>query len=497
MSPLPAVVCSTAAVRAADRYAIHVLGIPGYTLMSRAGESALAHLRRQWPLARRLLVLAGSGNNGGDAYVLARLARAAGLEVTLAAPAGAPVGGDAALAHRDWQAAGGAATAWDASLLPSAEVIVDGLFGTGLARMLEADLLGVVLAINHSGRPVLALDTPSGLDTDTGLVRGAAVRAVLTVTFVGLKPGFFLGDGPEYVGRLVCDELGIPAEAFAAAPPLLRRVVDADLRRLLPHRTRTAHKGTHGRVLIIGGGAGMPGAVRLAGEAALRAGAGLVTVATWPAHAAALAAGRPELICLAAEDPASLTAAFAAADVVAVGPGLGRSVWAEQLVEAAFRCGRPLVVDADALNVLAARPQRGPHWCLTPHPGEAARLLGVDTESIQADRLGATAKLVARYGGVVVLKGAGTLVGHADGVPWVCERGNPGMAAAGMGDALTGVIAAILAQQADPAAMLAVAAAVGVQVHATAGDLAARGGERGMLASDLISYLPACVNPAH
>jgi len=496
MNPLPLLVHSTAAVRAADQYAIQMLGIPGYTLMTRAGESALAHLRREWPLARRLLVVAGPGNNGGDAYVVARLARAAGLEVRLVAPAGVPVAGDASRAHGDWQAEGGAAVDWDASQLAAADVVVDGLLGTGLARTLDGRLLEVVAAINASGRPVLALDTPSGLDADTGLPRGAAVRAALTVTFVGLKPGFFIGEGPAYVGRLECDGLGVPAEAFADAAPVLRRLADADLRRLLPRRVRTAHKGTHGRVLIIGGGPGMPGAVRLAGEAALRAGAGLVTVATWPAHAAAVAAGRPELICLGAEDPASLTAAFAAADVVAVGPGLGRSVWAEHLVEAAFRCGRPLVVDADALNVLAARPQRGPAWCLTPHPGEAARLLGLEPDVVQADRLGALAKLVAAYGGVAVLKGAGTLVGDAHGVPWVCERGNPGMATAGMGDVLTGVIAAILAQQPDPAAALAAAAAVGVAVHATAGDLAAGGGERGLLASDVIACLPACVNPA-
>lgn len=496
MSPLPTFVCSTAAVRGADRYAIDVLGIPGRALMQRAGEGALAQLRRQWPLARRLVIVAGSGNNGGDAYVVARLARASGLEVTLFAPAGACTGAGA-LAERDWLGSGGGVAPWDASSLATAEVIVDGLLGTGLTRPLEGRLLEVVEAVNASGRPVLALDTPSGLDADTGLARGAAVRAALTVTFVGLKPGFFLGDGPDYVGHLLCDDLGVPAAALGEAPPVLRRLADADLYRVLPRRTRTAHKGTHGRVLIIGGGAGMPGAVRLAGEAALRAGAGLVTVATWPAHAAAVASGRPELICLAAEDPASLTAAFAAADVVAVGPGLGRSNWADHLVEAAFRCGKPLVVDADALNVLANRPQHGPHWCLTPHPGEAARLLGIEPAAIQADRLGALHRLVARYGGVVVLKGAGTLVGEANGAPWVCDRGNPGMAAAGMGDALTGVIAAILAQQPNPAAALASAAAVGVYVHASAGDLAARGGERGILASDLIACLPACVNPAN
>ncbi len=240
----------------------------------------------------------------------------------------------------------------------------------------------------------------------------------------------------------------------------------------------------------------MPGAVRLAGEAALRAGAGLVTVATWPAHAAALAAGRPELICLAVESAADLAAR---ARRRRRGRGRSRASAAragrEDLLAAVFAAGKPLIVDADALNLLAARPSSCAHWCLTPHPGEAARLLGSEVAAVQADRLAAVHALAARFGGVAVLKGAGTLVAAGTQAPWVCERGNPGMAAAGMGDVLTGVIAAIAAQQPDPLAALGQAAAVGVLVHAQAGDLAARGGERGILASDLIAQLPACVNP--
>lgn len=496
MQPLPALVYPTAAVRAADRYAIEVLGIPGYTLMTRAGEAALTALRSQWPLARRLLVLAGPGNNGGDGYVVARFARAAGLDVTVAAPAGLPASGDAARAAADWSAAGGTVLPWTATLLERADLVVDALLGTGLARTVGAPLAEVVGALNASGRPLAALDVPSGLDSDTGEVRGVAVRAALTVTFVGLKPGLFLGSGPEHVGRLICDDLDVPPDAFAGAAPALRRIPESDLRALLPRRARTAHKGVNGRVLVVGGGPGMPGAVRLAGEAALRAGAGLVTIATWPVHAAALAAGRPELICLPAETPADIASALAAADVVAVGPGLGRTPWATRLLGAVWDSSKPLIVDADALNALAERPTKRAHWCLTPHPGEAARLLGLDIGAVQADRLAAARALASRYGGVAVLKGAGTLVAAGEAAPWVCERGNPGMAAAGMGDVLTGVIAAIAAQQPDALAALGAAAAVGVLVHAQAGDLAARGGERGILASDLIAQLPACVNPA-
>ena len=492
----PDLIYPTAAVRAADRHAIEELGIPGYALMTRAAEAALAVLRAQWPLVRRLLVLCGPGNNGGDGYVLARLARAAGLEVTLCAPAGPPPGGDAARAADDWHAVGGAVVPWDAGLPALAEVVVDALLGTGLARGVGEPLATVIDTVNTAGRPVLALDVPSGLDADTGAIHGTAVRASVTVTFVGRKPGFYLGCGFEHVGRLVCDELGVPAAAFAGREPALRRLTTRALGLLLRRRPRTAHKGTNGRVLVIGGGPGMPGAALLAGTAALRAGAGLVTVATWPAHAATIAAARPELICFAAEDPDRVTAAIAAADVVAIGPGLGQSAWAARLVTAAFASARPLIVDADALNLLAAQPSRSAHWCLTPHPGEAARLLGLDTASVQADRLAAVYGLVARYGGVAVLKGAGTLIAAGDGAPWVCERGNPGMAVAGMGDVLTGVIAAIAAQQPDPLATLGRSAAVGVLVHALAGDLAARCGERGMLASDLIAQLPACVNPS-
>ena len=322
------------------------------------------------------------------------------------------------------------------------------------------------------------------------------MRATLTIAFVGLKPGFLLGRGAEFVGRLACDDLDVPAAAFGAAPGVLRRITEVELRRALPRRARTAHKGDNGRVLVIAGGPGMAGAARLAGEAALRSGAGLVTLATSPVHAAYLAAARPELIAIGIEEAAALAPLIEAADVVAVGPGLGQGAWSQSLVDAAFASSKPLIVDADALNLLARQPRTRNAWCLTPHPGEAARLLGLDIAAVQADRLGAVRALAARFGAIAVLKGAGTLIASASQAPYLCERGNPGMAVAGMGDVLTGIIAAVAAQQPDPASSLALAAAVGVLVHASAGDLIARQGERGLLASDLIAQLPACVNPA-
>lgn len=495
MEALPASIHSAADVRAIDARAIAEHGIAGYTLMTRAGESALASLRGQWPIGRRLLVLCGRGNNGGDGYVVARYARAAGLDVVVCAPAGLPGGGDALRAYEDWRAAGGTLADWSPALLDAADVVVDALLGTGLDRDVGAPLAGVIDAVNGAHRRVVALDVPSGLDADTGLPRGRAIRATLTVTFVAPKMGFFLGAGPEHVGRVVCDDLDIPAAAYAGIAPRLRRVTESLVRVALPRRPRTAHKGSNGRVLVVGGGAGMPGAVRLAGEAALRSGAGLVTVATWPGHAATIAVGRPELICVGVESAGALTQLLDAADVVAIGPGLGKDTWARSLVAAAFASTAPLVVDADALNLLAESPGRRERWCLTPHPGEAARLLGTSVDEIQSDRLGAVGRIAARYGGVAVLKGAGTLVASEGTVPWVCERGNPGMAAAGMGDVLTGVIAAVAAQQPEPEGALELAAAIGVLVHAAAGDLAARAGERGILASDVAAHLPACVNP--
>jgi NAD(P)H-hydrate epimerase len=491
MNALPASVYSAAQVRAMDAHAIERLGIPGYTLMGRAGEAALDCLVRQWPRARRVLVLCGAGNNAGDGYVLARLASAAGLVVTVAAltdPAG--LRGDAARAHADFVEAGGTTVGFSPALLPDADVVVDGLLGTGLDREVGGAFAECIRAVEEAARPVLALDLPSGLNADTGAVMGCAVTATHTITFVGLKSGLFLGAGPDHLGGLSFAGLGIDAPA-PVGEPVLRRADSRQVRRWLPPRRRAAHKGDHGRVLVIGGGTGMPGAVRLAAEASLRVGAGLVTVATWPAHEAAIVAGRPEIICRGVEAAPEARPLMAAADIVAVGPGLGQSDWARELLEAALASGKPLVVDADALNLLAQSPWRGADWVLTPHPGEAARLLGNTAAAVQSDRLGALRTLVDRFGGTVVLKGACSLVAGPSGEAWVCEAGNPGMATAGMGDVLTGAIAGLAAQGLG----LERSAVAAVRVHAEAGDLAAARGMRGLIASDLMEALRTGVNP--
>jgi ADP-dependent NAD(P)H-hydrate dehydratase / NAD(P)H-hydrate epimerase len=490
--PLPNALYSTAQVRAVDAHAIEVMGVPGYTLMKRAGEAALRYLRQRWPTAHRIVIVCGSGNNAGDGYVLGRFAQAAGLTVAvLAAVSPESLRGDAKQACEDFRASGGSLRPFSAERLADGDVIVDALLGTGLRGDVRSELVEAIRAINASEQPVFALDVPSGLDGDTGVPHGETVRADCTVTFVALKTGLFTGDGPEFAGTVSFDDLELAPPDAATFKPRLERIVDSEIQRALPRRRRAANKGDFGRVLIVGSGTGMPGAARLAGEASLRVGAGLVTVAVAPENVPAISAGRPELICLPLSDPDTLNEAVDRADVLAVGPGLGRTEWARRALEAVLRSQKPVVVDADALNLIAeAKCRPRDNWILTPHPGEAGRLLGISTREIQADRLQALDRLTEKYGGTVVLKGAGTLVGSRGRIPGLCERGNPGMASAGTGDVLTGAVAGILAQCRDTW----LAARVGVLVHAMAGDAAARAGERGLLAGDVARELHLCVN---
>jgi ADP-dependent NAD(P)H-hydrate dehydratase / NAD(P)H-hydrate epimerase len=492
----PTAIYSAAQARALDAHEIEHRQVASFALMTRAAEAALKILRARWPQASRLAVVCGAGNNGGDGYVLARLARAGGLDArVLAATSPDQLGGDARRAHAEWLAAGGTTRPFAADALADCDVIVDGLLGIGLSGAPRPQTVAVIRAINAAHRPVLALDVPSGLDADTGVVHEAAVCAELTVCFVALKSGLFLGAGPEHAGVVLLEDLGITAPDTPQYQPVLKLIAEAEIAARLPKRARDSHKGTNGRVLIIGGGAGMPGALRLAGEAALRSGAGLVTVAGAPENLVPVTATRPELIYLPLDSDARLAESLRAATVIAIGPGLGRGEWARRAWSHVKEIGTPVVADADALNLLAESPVKLPaNWVLTPHPGEAGRLLGVDTATVQADRLGAVRELHARYGAVAVLKGAGTLVAgspHGTVEISLCERGNPGMATAGMGDVLTGVIAGLVAQFSD--ALLA--ARLGVLIHALAGDSAAQGGQRGLIASDLIDELRGWVNP--
>jgi len=485
---------SVAQVRAFDAHAIGVLGVPGITLMERAGEAALGVLRERWPAARRIAIVCGGGNNGGDGYILGARARAAGLEVSLLALVDpAQLRGDARLAAERFIAARGLVQVFAPVALKGADLIVDALLGTGLREPPRAEFAAAIDAINGSGPPILALDLPSGLDGDRGRAPGAVVRAAATVTFVARKIGLYVGNGADYTGHICLDDLGVIPPQDDTATPALELLASAEIARALPPRPRAAHKGDFGRVLIIAGGQGMAGAARLAGEGALRSGAGLVTIATSPENVAAIVAGRPELICHGVRSVDELAPLLAAATVVAIGPGLGTGAWSRMVLDAALVATKPLVIDADALNMLAASGLRPPSVSvLTPHPGEAARLLKTDTASIQSDRRAAVAQLVELTGAVVVLKGAGSLVGAPGRRTALCAEGNAGMAAPGMGDVLTGAIAAILGQCADPW----LAARAGVLVHALAGDeVASRAGQRGILALEVAAALRRWVNP--
>jgi hydroxyethylthiazole kinase-like uncharacterized protein yjeF len=491
-------------VRELDRIAIEEQGTPGYELMTRAGQATWLAAAERYPHAQRWLVLCGSGNNAGDGYVIARQARENGRQVeVIALSPPANLKGDAAKARDDFMAAGGSIAEWPAPLdLAAADVVVDAMLGTGLLRPLAGAYLEVVAALakRAASTAVVAVDIPTGLSGLTGEVMGAAVRADLTVSFVGLKQGLFLSAGPDYVGELVFDDLGIQPVDTARVPPALNVFNEDRCRELLPPRARTGHKGDYGHVLVMGGNLGMAGAARLAGEAALRSGAGLVSVATRPANAAAIVSGRPELMCHGIETDGDLDALLARASVIALGPGLGQDEWARHLYKAALATRKPLVLDADALNLLAESREQRDNWILTPHPGEAGRLLGASTAEVQADRLASLTKLTASYGGGAVLKGHGTLVADArpDAQPWLIRAGNPGMATAGMGDVLTGITAAVYAQcvASESAANPPVAdiAAAAAWLHATAGDRAAAVGERGLVASDLFAELRACLN---
>ncbi|MEJ2059058.1 MAG: NAD(P)H-hydrate dehydratase [Gammaproteobacteria bacterium] len=492
MSELPSRLYTAEQTRDLDRIAIEEHRMAGYDLMLRAGRAAFECLSACWPQAEHLAVLCGAGNNAGDGYVVARLARESGYRVdVLQVGKAAALKGDARRACDDFVDEGGQVLPYDGRL-PGVDVIVDALFGTGLSRPVAGDYKTLIEAVNHAAAPVLSLDLPSGLGADTGMPLGAAVRADHTITFIGLKRGLLTGEGPAYCGELHFANLSVPRGVYRQVEPVAWRLSDADLAAHLGPRMRTAHKGHFGHVLIVGGESGYAGALRMAGEAALRVGAGLVSLATRAAHAGQIAAQRPELMCHGVESLDDLAPLLARATVVAVGPGLGQGDWGRALFKHLKTQPALRVIDADGLNLLAEQGGENGHrdWVLTPHPGEAGRLLGLPAAQVQADRFAAAAAIRRRYGGICVLKGAGTLVDSTARTA-ICDAGNPGMASGGMGDVLTGVVSGLLAQGLSPA----VAAEVGVCLHARAADLAAGQGERGLLASDLFPFLRKLANP--
>lgn len=466
-----------------------------YEPMRRAGQSAWRESLRHWPEAQRLLVVCGPGNNGGDGYMFARHAQQSGRRVSvLQLPDQPPRGPLARRACDEYLATGGNLAPFDAQL-PQVDLVIDGLFGIGLTRAPEPAAAALIEAINTQSAPVLALDVPSGVDANRGATPGAAVIATRTLEFIARKAGLRTGAAIDHVGTLELADLGLPAGVFAEVAPFAEALALNDLARWLRPRRCDSHKGHYGRVLCIGGDHGHGGAILLATEAALRSGAGLVDVVTRSLHVPALLARIPEAMAHAVADDATRLpdGLVEAASVIAIGPGLGQSDCARSWLMQALRSGRALVLDADALNLLASHPQAlSPDTVSTPHPGEAARLLGVAAARVQSDRYAAALALCEDFGGVVVLKGAGSIVAAPGRVPRVITAGNPGMAVGGMGDVLSGVIAALRAQGLDAFD----AASCGALLHAAAGDAAAgEGGERGLLPSDLMPWLRRLANP--
>ena len=461
--------------------------ISGYELMCRAGQVCFDALAVRWPQAKSIALLCGAGNNGGDGYVLARLLLDAGHEVHLYSFGGEPRR-DAAQAKQDYISASGSVT----SKLPAgivADVIVDALFGTGLSRSLDNEALHWVNTINVSAAPVLAVDIPSGLDADTGAKCEQAVHADTTVTFITRKRGMYTAWGRDCCGKIIFDRLGADIDLFAEVKPAARLIILNELSAQLPQRNANVHKGDFGHILVVGGGTGMAGAPRLAGEAALRAGAGKVTVAAAPDNVAAIVAGCPELMVHGVSRGGEVGSLIKKAKVIVVGPGLGCDRWGKSLMAMVIESDAWKIVDADALNLLAVEHAYSDRWVLTPHPGEAARLLDIPTAKVSNDRFAAAKTIYEGFGGVCVLKGSGTLI-HSNKSTSVCVGGNSGMATAGMGDVLSGVVAALVAQGLS----LHTAAELGVCVHAEAGDRAAGGEPRGLVATDLMPHIRSCVN---
>ncbi len=482
-------------VRELDRIAIEEQGIAGFTLMQRAGAATLTKLLLYFPHTEKITIYCGTGNNGGDGFIIATLAQARGLSVEVIQLGNIDkIKGDAALARQAALNAQVNITAYAAAEVPTVGIIVDAMLGTGLQGETRDSYRQAIDDINASGLAVLAVDIPSGLCSDSGRILGNAIRADLTVTFIGVKRGLLTASGSAYCGRLFYDDLSVPNEVHNQVKPTCWRLSADEILSQWEKRPRDAHKGQFGHVLVVGGDAGLGGAVTMAAQAAQRAGAGLVSVATRPEHVNAVIARCPEVMACGIVAGHELRAMIERASIIVVGPGLGQSAWSQQLFQQVLQSQLPLVIDADGLNLLGAYegsllPPAAP-WILTPHPGEAARLLDCSVASIQHDRFKSIATLAEKFLACVVLKGAGSLIQYKEAC-YLANVGNPGMATGGMGDVLSGVIGALMAQ----GLKVEQAAALGVMVHGMAADyLVSIDGERGLAATDLLPVIRHLLN---
>ncbi|MBE0485555.1 NAD(P)H-hydrate dehydratase [Marinobacter sp.] len=494
---LPEALYSADSVRAMDRYLIDQQGVDGFQLMQSAARSAFRQLIKRWPTPGPILIFCGSGNNGGDGYLVAANAHRHGLPVECIAVA--PVEklqGDALKALDKARAEGvsivGLSELSEGGLdhkLSSCGLVVDALLGTGVTGAPREPFAGVIQQINRAALPVLAVDLPSGLNATTGSAEGLVVRAELTVTFIGAKAGLYTGVGADVCGRVVFETLDVDDGVIESGEQPMARLFDWQAcRHWLPVRALNAHKGHFGHVLVVAGDRGFGGAGIMAAEAASRAGAGLVSLATRPEHVTAALARCPSVMTHGVIHGSELPALLASADVVVCGPGIGQSAWGQQMLQQVLASDKPKVLDADALNLMATRvPVVADNHILTPHPGEAARLLRCDVREIESDRLAAARRIQSIWGGVVLLKGAGTVVAGGSGQPAVIAGANPGMATGGMGDVLSGIIGALAGQMSDPSQVAVMAAAL----HLAAADRAAQDcGYMGLMPGDVIEAMP-------
>ncbi|MEL7292593.1 MAG: NAD(P)H-hydrate dehydratase [Pseudomonadota bacterium] len=464
-------------VKMGEQEAARIAGIKMYSLMLAAGQASYDLLRRQYPQAQKLLVLCGRGNNGGDGFVVAKLAKQGGMDVTLAMH-GQPeqLQGDALTAKEAWLADGGkiqvvAELDWSQICC---DVVIDALCGIGLSGEVTAPLQAVIHQVNKLTAAVIAVDIPSGLCSNTGSVLGASIKAAHTITFIGVKQGLMTGQARAYTGQLHFAGLGVEEQFQQIQSPSALTIDFRLVQPYLPSRHATAHKGANGRLLCVGGNQGYAGAIRLCASAAVNTGAGLVRALCHSSSTLPLQVSTPEVMTRVCEEQQSLVDSLHWSQVLAFGPGLGTDEWAQQLFHTCITSELVKVVDADGLNLLAERPCQDDKRVITPHPGEAARLLGCSVAQIESDRFAVAVALQRQYGGVVVLKGAGTLVFDGRQM-YVCPAGNPGMASGGMGDVLTGIIGALLAQGLS----CAHAAILGVYLHSSAADELAR--EQGLI----------------
>jgi len=496
--------CFRASVlRDLDRRSADAQGLSEFDLMEHAGVAAFKHLRNLWPRAQRVAVFCGTGNNGGDGWIIARLLRESGLNAEVFVfGAIEKITGAARLAYEAWfdmaQQSPNSSDDWLALAKPSTEydLIVDALVGIGFRGPARPDFSELVDAVNRAPIPVLSLDVPSGLNADTGALEGSTVAADATITFIAMKPGLLTGRARDFIGDLTLEPLGTPSSLIDSA-----QIVATSWASDLPHeflhpRRPSAHKGNYGHVLVVGGNVGMGGASILAASAALRGGAGLVTLATRSAHLTAALARHPEVMAHNIDLPEALRPLLQGASTVVIGPGLGVDNWSRACFRLALESAKPLVIDADGLNLLAADSSfscLSQACVLTPHPGEAARLAGVTVSDIESDRLHWAKSLAEQYGSTIILKGAGSVVASHDddSIPHICSAGNSGMASGGMGDVLAGLVGSLMGQgYAAPRAALG-----GVIAHATAGDQAWREYGIGLTASDVTSHLGAILTP--